>query len=147
MTVALTGHRDLPPDFDKNALYDSLEVLIREGYDFFCCGMARGFDLEALSCLVDLKGRYHVRVEACIPYRGQENGFPPEERKKYRALAEWCEKTVLFETYFQGCLLVRNRYMVDKSDLVFAYCTRETGGTAFTVNYARSRGVAVKIWP
>lgn len=142
--VALSGHRELPRDFDKNALYDALESLIKEGNFFFCCGMARGFDLAALKCLVDLKGRYHVRIEACIPYLGQEKNFPLEEKKAYRELLAFCdEKTYVSKTYFHGCALVRNRYMVDKCDTLLAYCTRDTGGTAFTVNYARSKGLRI----
>ena len=39
-TCAITGHRELPVDFDKNALYDELENLVREGCDEFLCGMA-----------------------------------------------------------------------------------------------------------
>lgn len=147
MTVALTGHRALPADFDRNALYDHLQALIEEGYDTFCCGMARGFDLTALACLVDLKERYHVRIEACIPYRGQDKGLPFEAREAYRHLIQWCDvKTYLAEHYYQGCMLVRNRYMVSKSDLVFAYLTQRGGGTSFTVDYAIDRGIPVRIW-
>ena len=75
MTCALTGHRDLPDAFDKNALYDALEALIRRGCDRFLCGMARGFDLAALACLADLKQRYRITLVACVPYAGQERGF------------------------------------------------------------------------
>ncbi len=139
--VALSGHRDLPADFDCNKLYDALEELIRGGNFHFCCGMARGFDLAALQCLIDLKRRYHVRIEACIPYLGQERNFPPREKKLYGELLPLCdETTVISQTYYSGCTLKRNRYMVDKCDTLFAYCTRDTGGTAFTVKYARSQG-------
>lgn len=142
--VALSGHRDLPEDFDTNRLYDALEDLIRAGNFYFCCGMARGFDLVALKCLLDLKQRYHVRIEACIPYLGQENRFPPREKEFYReALLSCDEKTYVSKTYFNGCALVRNRYMVDKCDTLLAYCTRDTGGTAFTVKYARTKGLRI----
>ena len=138
---ALTGHRDLPEDFDTNALYDALEELIKGGYTYFCCGMARGFDLVALECLVDLKQRYHVRIEACIPYAGYEHGMPASCRKKFRTLLSWCEiKTVLSPTFFNGCFLARDRYMVEKADLLLAYCKRATGGAAYTVKCAERSG-------
>ena len=143
-TCALTGHRSLPPDFNANAVYDMLETLIREGYDEFYCGMAEGFDLIALDCLVALKGRYHVRVVACIPFEGQEKAFAPMEKKKYRDLLAWCEqKIVLFPSYRNGCYLVRDRYMVDRADALLAYCTREKGGSAYTVKYANEKGIPV----
>ena len=146
-TCALTGHRVLPTEFDDNALYDALEVLITDGCDTFLCGMAAGFDLRALACLVSLKQKYKIYLEACVPFAGQENSFPAKEREEYRRLIEWCDrKTVLFEKYGKGCFLARNRYMVDCADFVFAYCVREEGGTAYTVRYAAEKGVEVKFF-
>ena len=134
---ALTGHRELPENFDENALYDKLEEFLKKGCDTFFCGMAQGFDLRALKCLVDLKKKYSFHIEACIPYLGQERGYPAEEKKLYHELLQWCDiKTVIFENFQRGCFLARNRYMVDCSDVVLAYCHKSTGGSAYTANYA-----------
>lgn len=146
-SCSLTGHRDLPASFDRNALYDALEKLIGEGYDRFLCGMARGFDLLCLECLISLKQRYKISIEACIPYAGQERGFPPAEKRKYRELLPWCdEKTVLYPSYFRGCFLARDRYMVDHADLLFAYCVKKSGGAAFTIGYAGSKGIETRFF-
>ena len=143
-TLALSGHRELPEGFDINALHDTLEELIKEGCTHVCCGMARGFDLLALECLIDLKRRYHVCVEACIPHRGQADKFPQFDKMRYECLLSRCDvKTVLSEKYHSGCMLARNRYMVDKSDVLLAYCTRSSGGTAYTVDYAKRAGLHV----
>ncbi len=142
---SLTGHRELPAAFDDNALYDALEALIKEGYDRFYCGMAEGFDLHALTCLVALKQKYRFSIVACIPFEGQERGFSRESRQVYRSLLPWCDVvSVLFPAYRNGCYLARNRYMVDRSDLLLAYCTKEKGGTAYTVRYAKEKGVPVQ---
>lgn len=142
---ALTGHRNLSPAFDENILYDTLEALIGEGYDCFLCGMAKGFDLTALECLRNLKQKYRLTIEACIPYEGQETAFSYDERKKYRELLDWCDhKTILYREYRNGCYLARDRYMVDCADIVLAYCKRETGGTAYTVDYANRKGIPVR---
>ena len=144
-TCALTGHRRLPANFDKVALYEALEAMIIRGCDRFLCGMARGFDLEALECLTRLRKKYPIALVACIPYRGQESGFPEREKEKYRALLKQCDERVyLSGEYSQGCLLARDRYMVDRADVLLAYCTRKTGGTAYTVRYAAEKGVAVE---
>jgi len=147
-TCALTGHRDLPDSFDRNALYDKLEELVKDGCDTFLCGMAVGFDLTALECLVHLKRKYKLFLEACIPFGGQESRYSEQEKERYRALIQWCDKkTVLFKGYRNGCFLVRDRYMVDCADCVFAYCTRATGGTAYTINYAREKGLEIFYFP
>ena len=140
----MTGHRELPPDFDKNKLYDKLEELIAGGCDTFFCGMAEGFDLLALQCLADLKQKYRFYIEACVPYEGQEGGYSPENKRLYRSLISWCDREVVFFTsYRNGCYLVRDRYMVDCADVVLAYCTKDTGGTAYTVKYAAEKKTPV----
>ena len=136
--VALTGHRALE-NFDEDALAYELESLIGEGYTAYLCGMAQGFDLLALKLLVALKQKKKLYLEACIPYEGHENSS--SEAKKLQA----CDrKTVIFPAYCSGCFLARDRYMVDCADLVLAHCEKETGGTAYTVNYAKKRGVPVR---
>lgn len=142
---ALTGHRELPQNFPVNELYDTLEELIRGGCTRFRCGMASGFDLEALSCLSDLRQKYVFTIEACIPYAGHVQSFSSEEQLRYRVLLSWCEeKKVLYPEYTRGCYLARDRYMVDGADILVAYCTRQKGGAAYTVRYARERGVPVR---
>lgn len=142
---AITGHRDLPEKFNINRVYDALEALIGSGHTLFRCGMARGFDLAALHCLADLKQKYPIQIEACIPYAGHERGFSVEEKREYRRLLSWCdEKTVLFAAYTRGCFLARDRYMADGADTLLAYCVKESGGTAYTVKYARGKGIPVQ---
>ncbi len=145
MKCALTGHRDLPETIDVNRLYDMLEEAVSEGYDTFYCGMARGFDLLALDCLVSLSRKYALKLIACIPYAGHETGFSFETRNTYRRLLEWCdEKIVLYPAYRYGCYHARDRYMVDRADLVIAYCTRDSGGTAYTLKYAEKSGKEIR---
>lgn len=143
-SCALTGHRTLPLDFNENSLLNKLEELIEKGCKRFYCGMAQGFDLLSLKCLVHLKQRYDFSIEACIPYVGQERGYSSADRALYRELLKSCdERTVFFESYRDGCFLIRNRYMVDNADTVLAYCLKHTGGTAYTANYAIKKGVPV----
>lgn len=143
-SCALTGHRVLEKNFDEKKLSEELESLIKEGYTYFYCGMAEGFDLRALKVLVNLKKQYPIKIEACVPYKGQENHFSFETKSLYQSLIRACdERTVFFEKYTDGCFLIRNRYMVEKADCVYAYCKRNTGGTAYTVRYAESKGKTV----
>ena len=140
-SCALTGHRILPASFDRKMLFDELEALIKEGCNSFFCGMAEGFDLLALQFLVDLKENYPIYIEACVPFKGQEKNFSEHNQMLYHYLLRQCDRvTVLLDSYQNGCYLLRNRYMVDCSDLLFAYCTRQSGGTAYTVRYAKSAG-------
>lgn len=141
---ALTGHRDLPDCFDRERLRRALEERCREGYNVFLCGMAMGFDLTALEYLCALKKQFDIRLVACIPFPRQSDRYPAAEKGRYERLLRECdERVVLAERYSRVCYFVRDRYMVDRADGVLAYCTRETGGTAYTLRYARLTGKRV----
>ncbi len=145
LRCALTGHRDLSEDFDGEALRKALDELLEAGYTTFCCGMARGFDLYALSYLVERKEAYHVCIEAYVPYIKQEDRYPEEERELYRKLITQCDVVhVCGKHYFRGVELVRDKQMVEKADLVLAYLRKDTGGTYYTVKYAEKAGIEVR---
>ena len=141
---ALTGHRQIEPGFSLDLLQKYLEEMLENGVDTFYCGMAIGFDLYCAHCLLQLKERYSFRLVACIPYAGQSDRFSPQWKQIYRRCVEDADEAiVLNDTYTRQCMSERNRYMVDRADFVFAYCTQKKGGTAFTVRYARSKGKRV----
>lgn len=142
--VALTGHR-VCEHLDEDALQYELESLIREGYTGFLCGMAQGFDLTALKYLVALKCRYSLYIEACIPFEGHERSIPKAFREQYQDLLSACDKrTVMLPGFSEGGYFTRDRYMVDCADLVLAHLEKEEGGTAYTVSYAKQKGVPVR---
>ena len=47
------------------------------------------------------------------------------------------------QQYTPGCMHRRNRHLVDNSGVCVCYLTRNSGGTAYTVNYAKKQGVNV----
>ena len=62
----------------------------------------------------------------------------------YRQLLEGADARILISReYTRDCMLKRNRYMVHHASVCIAYCTKDTGGTAYTVRYARDTGKTV----
>ena len=53
------------------------------------------------------------------------------------------ERVVISKEYTAGCMMKRNRYMVDNADVVLAYLKKSSGGTYNTVKYAVSEGKEV----
>ena len=49
----------------------------------------------------------------------------------------------MFDTYFDGCMLERDRRLVEGSDVCVAYCAQSRGGTAYTVTRAMREGLEV----
>lgn len=143
---ALTGHRELEENFDSADFKKAIRRLIEQkGVTVFYCGMALGFDMRACAYLLRLKGKFpQVKVVACIPCPQQSDTFPPQAKREYDRLVAHCdEKVVIAEHYSPGCMLARNRYMVDRAAYLIAYLRKETGGTAYTVRYAEKKGVEI----
>ena len=145
-TCCFTGHRNIPKGiyYDvRRRVYYVAEQLVKNGIDTFISGAAIGFDLIAAEAITALKITYpHVRLVFAIPCPEHDIKWNDEDRKKFKVLYTQCDFAVLVSNlYTDGCMLKRDRYMVDNSSCCISYCTRSTGGTAYTVRYAEKNGL------
>ena len=47
------------------------------------------------------------------------------------------------QEYTRDCMFKRNRHLVDYSSVCICYLNKSTGGTAYTVEYAKKRGLQI----
>ena len=134
-TCVFTGHRDLQSDFSKRKLKAAIQQMIALGADTFLCGMAIGFDLVTAETILSLKKKNpSLKLVACIPCIGQEKYFSKADQKRYvTILKKVDESVILADSYYKGCMQVRDKYMVERADVMIAYCKKQEGGTAYTV--------------
>lgn len=160
-TCCFTGHRPqkLPWGYDEDwpdcirlkvRLGCEIEAMRQKGVTDFISGMAVGVDLWAAEIVVDLKRAYPedtIRLFAAIPFEGQANKWSSEYRERYyETLAKADGETTLYAHYNEGCTFERNRYMVDHSaHMIAVYNGEKKGGTKYTVDYARSKGLEIVI--
>ena len=157
-TCCFTGHRPekLPWGSDeggprcvalKERLRDMLEEAYRAGYRHFISGMARGTDLYFCEAALALRDEQPgITVEAAIPCEEQAARWPEEERQRYFNLIGRCDlETMVQHHYARGCMLRRNRYMVDRSSRLIAVYDGMLGGTMYTLTYAMKQGLEVLI--
>lgn len=147
-TVCFTGHRELPtenlPEISKR-LEDTLLTLIEQGYCYFGAGGALGFDTLAAQTVLRLRERYpQICLILVLPCLNQTRGWQQADVDIYEELKRRADKvTYTSESYFRGCMQKRNRHLVDNSSGCICYLTKPTGGTAYTVDYARRRGLRI----
>mgnify|MGYP000822304428 CR=1 FL=1 len=147
-TACFTGHRELPtenlPEISKR-LEDTLLTLIEQGYCYFGAGGALGFDTLAAQTVLRLRERYpQIRLILVLPCLNQTRGWQQADVDIYEELKRRADKvTYTSESYFRGCMQKRNRHLVDNSSGCICYLTKPTGGTAYTVDYARRRGLRI----
>ncbi len=167
MICCVTGHRPSGFPFDyhasdpftddlrschfaeiyHNILDEEFEGLVNEGYTHFISGMADGADLDFAELVIRYREYYeNIVLEAALPYPTNMKRLMDGNRI---TKADILGKTNLIHTvsdhYYNGCMQKRNKYMVDKCDLVFAIWNgEEKGGTWDTIRYARKQNKPIR---
>ncbi len=129
----------------KMELAARLEAICSLGYRHFLCGMAIGCDMYFAEAVIALREWYpDVTLEAAIPFGDQPGRWNAAQRRRYNELIDRADTlTVLQIGYSPGCMMQRNRYMVDRSSLLLACFDGSPGGTMNTILYAERSGVRV----
>lgn len=157
MIISITGHRPngLPKEYGYNLnneawtkLKEYIEVTIEECYKYatqneeltLVSGMALGVDTAFWEVAAKLrKNNQNIRIEAALPFVGQEKKWTEKSQKQYKKMLSESDKVTIvseggFATYK---MMARNRYMVNKSNIIIAVICKETGGTAQCIKYAK----------
>jgi len=145
-TVCFTGHRYLSAREREQlpgVLDQLLDACYRQGYREYLAGGALGFDMCAAEAVERLQSRYSdVKLILVIPCADQSLRWSARDCQRYeRLLYAADENRVLSDTYYDGCMMVRNHHMIDHSSLCICYLKRFKGGTASTVAYALKENV------
>lgn len=145
-TVCFTGHRNVPQDQGlSKALRNTITQLINDGYCYYGAGGAFGFDTIAAEMVLALKTKFpHIKLILVLPCLTQTNGWSIEEKKRYEKIKQAADKVVYTsQNYYSGCMHKRNRHLVDNSSVCVCYLTETRGGTFYTVNYAKEKGLRI----
>lgn len=123
----------------KSRLEEALERAYGAGYRHFACGMARGADLYFAEAVLKLRRSHpEITLEGVRPCETQADAWPLADRMRYQGILEQCNfETLVQRHYDRGCMMRRNRYLVDRSARIIAvYDGMPRGGTAQTLAYA-----------
>lgn len=151
---AFTGHRPkkFPWGYDKTdtrcvalkkALADQITKLVEAGYTDFFSGMAEGADTWAALIVLQLKKENPaLRLHCILPCERQADQWSASARELYFSILEQADDIVyVSREYSKGCMLRRNRYLVEHAACLLAvYNGERRGGTAMTVRYAQKLG-------
>lgn len=148
---AFTGHRPqkLSWKYDetveeyirlKQILTEQITWLADAGITEFLSGMAEGTDTWAALSVFDLREKNPaLKLHCVLPCENQADKWSDFARERYTAILSAADKvTYVHREYASGCMLERNRYLVDHADVLLAVYNGEwRGGTAATVRYAQ----------
>jgi len=147
-TCCFTGHRHLPENqrSDIVARLDGIVVsLIHSGYCYFGIGGALGFDTLCSKTILRLRQSYpQIKLILVLPCVSQADKWPPADAATYQEIMGHADKVVyISQEYTRDCMFKRNRHLVDHSSVCICYLEKMTGGTAYTVEYAKKRGLRI----
>ena len=149
MIISCTGHRpDKLPD--KQTGYK----LPNPTYKYVCQQIEKhllelnpekaisGFALGADQYFAHVCIKLGIPLIAAIPFKGQESKWPEKSQKLYKSLLSKASEVVIVSegTYSAEKMQIRNRWMIDNSQLVLAIFDGTTGGTFNCVSYAKEVG-------
>jgi len=147
-TCCFIGHRIIPENEYwglKERLDLAIMALIGQGVCYFAAGGALGFDTMAAFSVLKLRIKYpHIKLILVLPCKRQAENWCEQDKNIYALILQEANKVVYAsEHYDRTCMAKRNRYMVDKSSYCICYLAKDRGGTAYTVGYAKQKGLQI----
>lgn len=147
-TACFTGHRQIPfgqTILLRHRLDKVIADLVQQGIIYYGAGGALGFDTMAAQTVLSARRKHpQVKLILVLPCPTQADRWPKRDKEIYEEIKTRADKVVyVSDHYTKSCMFQRNRHLVDYSGICIAYLTKATGGTAYTVGYARSKGINV----
>ena len=144
-TVSFFGHRQLRNPFAVERVLEETVCRLLHEQEFveFLLGRNGDFDLLCAAvirrCRKSLGGDNSAMI-LVLPYETAEYKHDLPALLDYYDEVQICEEAS--QAHFRAALTVRNRAMIDRSDLVIGCVAQEAGGAYRAMRYAQTRGTA-----
>ena len=140
---AFSGHRQINISHGgllPAKLSEVLDALIESGVTRFLSGGAMGFDLIAADAVLTKRDEgADISLSMYLPCLNQSDRWGTAMRHEYSRILSLADEVIyISKEYTRFCMHERNRRMVDDSEILLCYLTREVGGTANTKEYAQA---------
>jgi uncharacterized phage-like protein YoqJ len=135
----------LPEQVLQSRVEQLIEILYGQGVCIFETGGALGFDTLAAKAVLHSKTKHaDIKLRLILPHPQQAVRWPTADQEIYDAIKSAADEVIyIADHYFSGCMHVRNRRLVDDSRYCISYLEKRTGGTAYTVHYAKRKGLVL----
>ena len=127
MTCTFLGHRDTPKETEPALRLTLIDLIENKNATVFYVGNHGNFDAMVRRQLEDLSKTYPIKYYVVLAYMPKKNDIPDE----HSILPDGIETVP--RRFAINC---RNKWMLNKSDIVVTYVTRNFGGAAQFMNMA-----------
>ena len=141
-TVSFFGHRSIERASEVENRFDKLlhELITQKEYVEFLIGRDGEFDLLASAAIKRAVREYgygNTHFTLVLPYIKAEYRYNEKEYLDYYDEVEVCAESA--GAYPKAAIQIRNRNMVDRSDLVVCCIQHKCGGAYKTMQYAEKQ--------
>lgn len=141
-TVSFFGHRYIYRPFEVEKRLEKIitELINTKNYVEFLVGKEGDFDTIVSSTIRGIVKKNELKNSSLVlvmPYIKSSYKNNEEYYSNYYDEIELCNESV--SAHFKVAIQIRNRSMVDRSDLVLCYIEKESGGAYKTIQYAQQK--------
>lgn len=132
-----------------NKIYLAIEKAIwLDGADTFITGGALGIDQWSAEIVLMFKRFYpYIKLIIARPFPNQDELWNSAQKEDYKKLLFRADKVVDVnpDPVAKWKYFVRNKWMIDESDMLIAVWDGDDGGTGDTIRHAKMKGIEIKI--
>ena len=134
---------------NKKVIYQKLiceiTTCIKYGCTTYYFGGAPGFDLLSAYAVIYLKKVFDIELICVLPYENfyHSSEFDEEWRNSYLSILPKCDEVINVSGKKENgsySYMLRNKYMIDNSDMLICFYDGKNGGTQNTIFYAQKKG-------
>ena len=145
-TVSFFGHRSIERASEVENRFDKLlhELIAQKEYVEFLIGRDGEFDLLASAAIKRAVREYgygNTHFTLVLPYMKAEYRDNEKEYLDYYDEVEVCAESA--DAHPKAAIQIRNRNIVDRSDLVVCCIQHKSGGAYKTMQYAEKQGKSI----
>ena len=145
-TVSFFGHREIGNALELERKLEAkiTELIQTKQYIEFLVGREGEFDILAASVVKRVKKQMdygNCSLVLVLPYMKAEFSDNEKDFLDYYDDVEICEQSA--KAHYKSAIQIRNKAMVDRSDLVICCIQHKSGGAYKTVQYAEKRGADI----
>lgn len=156
-TLTFTGHRPPRTGYGYDIYNEEWTKLKEEMKDYITTnqftdvwtGMALGTDTIAALAVLELKQQgYNIILHCAVPCYNYDDKWLPASKKLFHDILDKADEIhyAVEGPYNQYCLSMRNFYMVDKADEIFAvWDGHPHGGTYEAITYATYKELPIHL--
>ena len=147
-TCCFTGHRNISQDqihILTKKVTATIQMLAAQGIIYYGAGGALGFDTISAMAVLKLQQTIpKIKLILVLPCLSQAQRWSKKDQEIYESIKAQANKVVYTsQDYTRDCMFKRNRHLVDYSGTCICYLAKSQGGTAYTVDYAKRKGLKI----